>query len=58
MLELTPEQRAEILVFKISQVTKDQIVQKLKPELDKLASGHNHFDQRLADAIIEFIQNS
>jgi len=55
---LTPEQQAEIIANQIIQATKNRIVNLLKPQLDRIAAGHHHFDQGLADAIIKDIRNA
>ena len=58
MEELTSQQQAEILVHQIMQITKNNIIVKLSPAFEKLASGHVHFSKELADAIITDIKNS
>lgn len=58
MTELTSQQQAEIIAEKIINMTKLNIINKLSPSFDKLASGHHHFTQELADAIITDIKNS
>lgn len=55
---LTPEQQAEVIAHKIIQATKDRIISILQPGLNKIAQGHNHFTQELADAIINDIKNA
>jgi hypothetical protein len=54
---LTAEQKAEILTHQIMQATKEKIVLSLQPQLEKLATGHHHFDKNLSDAIINHIKN-
>jgi hypothetical protein len=56
--ELTTEQQAEIMVHQIIQATKNRIINLLKPQFDKIAEGHHHFDKGLADAIITDIKNA
>jgi hypothetical protein len=58
MEELTTQQQAEIIANKIINATKENIINRLSPALDKLASGHVHFTKELADAIITDIKNS
>lgn len=55
---LTPEQQAEVIVNKIIQATKENIINKLQPSLEKIANGHHHFTKELADAIITDIKNT
>jgi hypothetical protein len=56
--QLTSEQQAEIIANQIIQATKNSIINRLQPAFNKLAEGHHHFDQALADAIITDIKNA
>jgi hypothetical protein len=56
--ELTTEQQAAIIINQIIQVTKNNIINNLQPQFDRISAGHHHFDKKLADAIIEDIRNS
>jgi len=58
MTDLTPEQQAEIITNKIIAITKQNIINRLSPAFDQLASGHVHFSKELADAIFTDIKNA
>jgi len=57
MEELTPEQKAEVIINNIINTTKNSIINRLSPEFDRLASSHVHFTKELADAILTDIRN-
>lgn len=57
MTDLTPEQQAEIIINTIIQATKQNIINLLAPEFEKLSDGHHHFTKELGDAILTDIRN-